>query len=72
MSRETDDADRKHEQSLRAVDPRWENPRYVPRMAMLRDDGPSLVERGSQLDCFIEPEGERRAPKTRKRTHGSE
>ena len=50
------EADTEHERTLRAVDPRWNDPRQAPRMAMLNDEPPNCFELGSGLDSFLDPD----------------
>lgn len=51
-----DQAERSHEQALRAVDPRVHQPKQRARLALLEDDRSSLFERGTELEGFIDPE----------------
>lgn len=50
-----DEAERKHEESLRAPDPRVFSRRQRPRMAMFDDEPLGLFERGLTQEEFIEP-----------------
>lgn len=54
--RDSGEAERKHERSLRSTDPRVLNENQQPRMNMLDDEPVSNVERGTELETFIEPE----------------
>lgn len=52
-----DEAERKHEQALRAIDPRLKNNAQRPRMRMLRDDSQrTLAELGAEIGHFIDPD----------------
>jgi len=52
--------EREHERSLRAVDPRGAMGTNQPRMVLLEDDEPTLVEQAVRFqEEFILPEGDK-------------